>query len=112
MNIEIVQSAAMEIANLIAQQKYAQALQRCRSSRLTERELDAVMKDCGQAFLLRSSGNADLNLVAVDGKEDPTWSVWVPLWTDDQGRSDLQLELTITDTSAGVLIELDDLRVP
>jgi hypothetical protein len=40
------------------------------------------------------------------------WSIRVPLWTVEEGRSDLSLELSVTVTTGGsVEIELDDIHV-
>jgi len=33
------------------------------------------------------------------------------LWTAEEGRSDLSLELTITESGNGYLIEVDDIHV-
>ena len=48
----------------------------------------------------------------IVGAEPPAWSVVVPLWTREEGRSDLTAELTLTESSAGEIdLELDDLHV-
>jgi hypothetical protein len=39
------------------------------------------------------------------------WQADVPLWTAEEGRSDLTLQLTIRRTAAGVELEIDDLHV-
>ena len=53
-----------------------------------------------------------LDVVEVRGSFPQEWSVNVPLWTKEEGRSDLVLQLTLVD-SAGELysVELDDLHV-
>jgi hypothetical protein len=49
---------------------------------------------------------------AIENHEHPgTWSLVVPLWTTQEGRSDLSLEATAQDLSAGPLITIDDIRV-
>jgi hypothetical protein len=41
----------------------------------------------------------------------PTWSVRCDLWTVEEGRSDLSLELTVVAAPLGPTIEVDNLHV-
>ncbi len=51
------------------------------------------------------------DVIPVPGTND-AWSVWYRLWTKQEGKSDLSLQLTVRDSGAGKMrIELDDLRV-
>lgn len=40
-----------------------------------------------------------------------TWSVVIPLWTSQEGRSDLSLEATINDIDDGPVITIDNIHV-
>ncbi|WP_132649815.1 DUF7668 domain-containing protein [Rubrivivax gelatinosus] len=52
------------------------------------------------------------DFVAVEGAVAPTWSVVVPLFTAEEGRSDLSLELTMVEKAPGEWeAEVDDLHV-
>lgn len=53
-----------------------------------------------------------LNAVRVSVAEDETWSVRMPLWTREEGRSDLTVELTVVFRHDGVTVELDGIFVP
>ena len=49
---------------------------------------------------------------AIQLQADPgTWSVVIPLWTSQEGRSDLSLEATVDDLADGPLITIDNIRV-
>jgi hypothetical protein len=88
-------------------------VRRCSRSRLTSEDLRNVIRDYGRTLVLPpDDAYADLDVVRVTTMEEPTWSVHAPLWTIEEGRSDLSLELTITLTPGAPLIELDNLRVP
>lgn len=51
------------------------------------------------------------DVIPVSGTND-SWSVWYRLWTKQEGKSDLSLELTVRDSGGGQMhIELDGLRV-
>jgi len=71
------------------------------------------MQNYGRTFV-RPPSNFDeyLDLIAIEGSFPPAWSIRAPLWTVEEGRSDLTLELTIANAPEGMVIELDDLRVP
>jgi hypothetical protein len=51
-------------------------------------------------------------VVEIDNAVPEAWSVYLDLWTAEEGRSDLTLELTLRDSPAGIYsVELDDLHV-
>jgi hypothetical protein len=112
MSAETVLTATRNIVNLISDGQYDRALEMCSASRLSEKDMEVVIKNYRRKFV-RPPADFDeyVDLVAIVGRSPSAWSVRVPLWTLEEGRSDLTLELTATDASAGVVIELDDLRV-
>jgi hypothetical protein len=88
------------------------ALAQCAKSRLTEDDLRKVIQEYGRTLITPpSKGDYALDAVPLNNVNVSTWSVRAPLWTQEEGRSDLSLETTITLGSNGVLLELDDLRV-
>lgn len=112
MTIDIVQTATLQIANLISDGQYAGAVQACSSSRLTDADIAGVIRDYGRTFVqLPADFSEYLDVVAIEGRSRPTWSIRAPLWTLEEGRSDLTLELTVADNIDGPSIELDDLKV-
>ena len=40
------------------------------------------------------------------------WAVDLPLWTQEEGRSDLMLSMTAWDRDGTIAVEIDDIRVP
>lgn len=51
-------------------------------------------------------------MLAIDGSEPQAYSVVAPLWTQEEGRSDLSLELTLVDRFSGAYdVEVDSLHV-
>jgi hypothetical protein len=54
-----------------------------------------------------------LDVVPVRRAEPPAWSVETPLWTVEEGRSDLTLQLTVRVAPAGGFqVEVDGIHVP
>lgn len=43
--------------------------------------------------------------------EEATWKIDLPLWTKEEGLSDLTLQLTVRLTENGIEAEIDDLHV-
>jgi len=51
------------------------------------------------------------DVIALQGQEGSAWSVWYRLWTVEEGKSDLGVQLTVYSDGHTVEIEADDLRV-
>jgi hypothetical protein len=111
MALEVLQFTAWEIVDQFARGDYDSIIQRCIKSRLTSNDLHKVISDYGGRLMSAPKGAYQkLDAVQVKDAAIPTWSVRVPLWTED-GRSDLTLELTIALGAGNPTVELDDLHV-
>jgi hypothetical protein len=84
-----------------------------RASRLSSADVKRVVQDYGRHLIpLPSAALEAIDLVPVSNSHPQRWSIVVPLWTTEEGRSDLSLELTVEDSSAlAYAVELDDLHV-
>jgi len=77
----------------------ADALARARLSAGTLRE---VVEGYGRALAPVPEGGLDhLDVVRIEGSEPAAFHVVVELWTEEEGRSDLSLELRLTDLYGG-----------
>jgi hypothetical protein len=96
----------------VARGEYESLMARCAKSRLTIDDLRIAIRDYGCTLVSPpSDAYENLDAVQVSDAAVPTWSVRVPLWTSEEGRSDLTLELTIALGTARPSIEIDDLHV-
>jgi hypothetical protein len=69
----------------------------CVLSRLTKEDVRSVVNEYGRKLVLPpSDAYRELDAVRVSSTDIPRWSVRMPLWTKEEGRSDLTLELTVT----------------
>ena len=50
--------------------------------------------------------------VIIDPARPGWWAVNVPLWTEEEGRSDLELEATVVERDGRVRVEVDNIHVP
>ncbi len=112
MAIDMLGEIVRAVVNRLANGDFDGATTACSISRLTAEDLRQVVHDYGRTFV-EPPENAYRNLdaVAVQGSALPTWSVRAPLWSREEGRSDLTLELTIVRDGDRWDVELDDLHV-
>jgi hypothetical protein len=112
MTFDIIETTVREIVDLISTKQYELALQACSKSRLTAADIERVIEVYGRSTVM-SPENADryIDAVAIKGCLEPTWSVLAPIWTLEEGHSDLTLDLTITVKSPHPDVELNDLHV-
>ena len=89
-------------------------LERFTSGRhLSAGEIESAVRGYGRTLTaLPEDALASLDVVEVEGCVARTVSVRVPLWTLEEGRSDLEVDLTLREVMRGVLsVEVDDLHV-
>jgi hypothetical protein len=96
----------------LVQGDYDSVVAECAQSRLTGKQLAKVIQDYGRKLIMPPDRALDnLDIVPVQDASVPTWSLRVPLWTHEEGRSDLTLELTVGTAPRASCVELDDLHV-
>ena len=96
----------------LADADYAAVLGMCSNSRFSLDDLENSIKQHGQTIVDPPSDLARyLDLVVIEGHSIPAWSVRSPIWTLEEGLSDLTLELTVTEEASGLAVELDDIEV-
>jgi len=82
-----------------------------RSGRLSSHELKEALKAYGRTMItLPDEAFRLVDVYPVKGRQ-ATWAVDIPLWTAEEGRSDLTLSLTVSESPDGVRLEIDDLHV-
>ena len=84
-----------------------------RRSRVSPKEVDTAIREYGHRIVpLPAGAYGLLDVVAVRASIPPRWSVVVPLWTEQEGRSDLSLEITLEDVAGrDYAVEIEDLHV-
>jgi len=81
-----------------------------RSGRLSSHELKEALQAYGRTIITLPDEAFHLAEVYPVKGQHATWAVDVPLWTAEEGRSDLTLSLTVSDRQDGVQLEIDDLH--
>jgi hypothetical protein len=111
MTLEALRSTARELVDRLVHEDYESVVQRCAKSRLTSDDLRTVIHDYGRKLVSPpNDAYRKLDIKRVRSATVPTWSVRAPLWTENEGLSDLTLELTIALGRGEPSVELDDLH--
>ncbi|HEY1971640.1 MAG TPA: hypothetical protein VGH89_27040 [Pseudonocardia sp.] len=81
--------------------------------RLGAEQIEAAVRDYGRTLVTppRPDFADQLEIIGVVACEVPRFAVLTSLWTREEGRSDLSVELTLTSTGDGYRIEIDNIRV-
>ena len=99
-----------DLVALLSAGKFEEVLRRAPGSRVNAEQLRAAVCEYGRALVPLSTESYELiDYVAVLGSSPPQWSVVVPLFTQEEGRSDLSLELSVFEQANGShSVEIDD----
>ena len=108
------ESVVRDLIRLLVAGDYAELERRSAGVRLTAGEIAGAVSEYPCRLVLPPPGGAPpLDVVPIAVASSPAWSVNVPLWTAEEGRSDLTLQLTVhADPAAGYRVEIDNLLVP
>ena len=99
-----LQVAVQVLVSLLAAGKYDVAAAMTRGDRLSADDLRESIERYGRTLIsLPNETLEKLDVVQVGGCQHPTFHVVVDLWTAEEGRSDLTLELELTDRYGGAL---------
>lgn len=105
--------AVRQLVALLVRQDYAGVEASSAGERLTAAELREAVSEYGATLVEPPTPEqAPLDVVEIVGTMERSWSVNVPMWSAEEGRSDLTLELTVTERPGGdFALEVDDLHV-
>ena len=105
-----IEVTARHLHDLLARREYFEMEMISGGRRLTADQISESVQDYGCSV---ASPPEDLLLDVVKVKTTPdTWSVTVPIFTTEEGRSDLTLEVTMTKTDEPLCnVEIDNLHV-
>ena len=84
-----------------------------RAGRLSAQEIQQSIQNYGYRLVEppeESFTSNVLSFLPLQG-EISKWAVDISLWTEEEGRSDLTLQVTVEVTAFNVLMEIDDLGV-
>jgi hypothetical protein len=101
-----------QIVDALVEQKYEYLDAASRGVRLTAIEMkNAIAEYGGTLTHLPESEYETLDVIGIENSHPQKWDVRVGLWTREEGKSDLTLELTIIDNVGNYSFEIDNIHV-
>lgn len=105
-----------KIVQWLAQDEYDKVEERTNRVRLSAKQLRSAIEEYGRHLVVPPEGVFDeLDVIEIDTQSDSkAWSVRFDLWTQEEGRSDLSLEMTMREPKepdGELIVELDNLHV-
>lgn len=95
----------------LAAKRYAEVVRDGRGGRLSEGQISAAISEYGRTLVpLPDEAWPLIEVYEQTGNPDRI-ALDVPLWTEEEGRSDLTLSLRATKLDSGYRVEIDDLHV-
>jgi len=101
-----------KVLNLLVAEKYADIVILTHGTRLNAEEIARAIGEYGRKLIMPpEEGFQLMKSIEVKNARPRRWSIVIPLWTREEGRSDLTLEMTVIEQQNGFFVELNDLHV-
>ena len=105
-----IEVTARRLHELLAGRKYAEMELMSGGRRLNADQLAQAVRDYG-CSVTGPPKDLQIDVLRVEARPD-TWSVYLPIFTAEEGKSDLTLEVTMTNTGEPLCsVEIDNLHV-
>ncbi len=109
---ERLRQSLRDIVKLLVAGKYIELEALTKGVRLSAPEMAKAVGSYGRQLVVPpDNAFRFLDAVEVRNMQPSRWSVTMPLWTQEEGRSDLSLEVTLIDRKQAIEIELNDIHV-
>jgi len=107
-----LQKQVGEIVSLLVEGRFGEIESLTNGMRLPAEQIKAAVGEYGRTLVLPPADAFSLmDVIEIRNASPPSWSIIMPLWTKEEGRSDLSLELTLVKEGLGFKVELDDIHV-
>jgi len=108
-----IKKIVAQIMAMLAAGKYEQIVALTHGVRLSAEEIGNVLQDYGGEFIEPPDrAYSALDIVKVKTEIAPDkYSVQMPLWTSEEGMSDLTMDITIEFLNAKIKVELNDIHM-
>ena len=101
-----------QIVKLLVTGEYERVAQITGGKRLDAASIEGAIREYGRTLIMPPDSAFDeMDVVAIENARTPCWSVRMSFWTAEENRSDLSIELRLTEAEGRITIELDDIHV-
>ena len=98
------------ILKLLVEKDYRELEKRSNGIRLSAHDMERAIKEYNCQLIMPPPDGYEL-MDVIEAHGDEKWSVVMPLWSQEEGRSDLSIELTLIKHGDSFNFEIDDLHV-
>jgi hypothetical protein len=107
-----IKDPVARVIALLAARRYEDLELLTKGTRLSAAEMERAIKEYGRELVQPPDDVWRLSdAVEVRNSQPRRWSIDIPLWTREEGRSDLTLEMTVIERQGGYIVELDGIHV-
>lgn len=99
------------VVELLVAGRYQELERLSQSRRLNAGEIEQAVLDYGRTMVMPPGRALEMDVVEVEHQKPPAFAVTVTLWSREEGRSNLSLELTLIEHDEGPVVEIDNLHV-
>ncbi|MCP4376782.1 MAG: hypothetical protein GY794_11480 [bacterium] len=110
---EKIETTARHLVGMLVKHDFAGVEALSGGVRLSQKEMEQAVRDY-PATLVMPEGQPipDIDAIEVTGSNPSQWSVDIPLWTNEEGRSDLTMQVTMIESGNELLdVEVDNIHV-
>ncbi len=113
MNQEKLNYTVKVLTDFLARKEYYELSKFTGGIRLSATDIEQSVNEYGREVIeFPEEGYQQLDIIEIDNSTPKQWSVNVPVYTKEEGMSDLTLELTLIDTPSELYgAELNNLHV-
>ena len=107
----MIEKTVRTLYSLLLNRQYQQIEKMTEGIRLNSQEIEGAISDYGRNMAPYPE-HVEFDLIEITGSNPKSWSVVAPVYTMEEGLSDLSLEMTLTQIDADLLkVELDNIHV-
>lgn len=113
MEADRIRPVVHKLVSMLTHGQFEDVIASCTATRLSAMELRDALSEYKMTFIVPPiDAYEGFDIHRLNNLDTPTWSVRAPLWSIEEGRSDLEMQLTVQDLSGSWSIELDSVHVP
>ena len=94
----MIEQTIKEIYTLLCDKKYEELASLTNHTRLSSDEIKNSILDYGRQ-LIQYPKNIEFDVIEVTNSNPKEFSIWAPIYTQEEGLSDLSVELTLIEES-------------
>lgn len=107
-----IKNVVSSLIDLLVRKDYYAIARTTNGVRLTAEEIKDAIENYGRTLVAPPIDAFEyMDVIHIKDSQNTQWSVTMPLWTKEEGRSDLSIEITVIKKLNIFTYEFDDIHV-